>query len=90
MSITTNACSFSRLRLPEVRKLERAEALIDEDVVRLDVRVHKVAGRHVLQGRHQLLAVLLDGVDVDSRLRNSGRGGRTKVREADKREGNKW
>lgn len=54
--------------VPEVCKLERPEALVDEDVVGLDVRVHEIPGRHMLQGRHELLGVLLHGVDVDARL----------------------
>lgn len=53
---------------PEIRELERAEALVDEDIVGLDVGMHKAPRGHVLQRCHKLLGVLLDGVNVDARL----------------------
>lgn len=55
-------------RAPEICELERSEALVDEDVIRLDVGMHQVPRRHVLQSGHELFAILLDCMHVDSRL----------------------
>lgn len=53
---------------PKIGELKRAETLVDEDVVGLDVGVHETPRGHVLQRCHELLCVLLDGVNIDARL----------------------
>lgn len=64
----TKADTIYRLNSPEIGQLERAKSLVDEDVVRFDVRVNQPPRRHVLQRRHELFCILLHRVDVDTRL----------------------
>lgn len=73
---------------PKVCQLEGAEALIDQNVIRLDIGMDQLPRGHVFQSRHELLRVFLYSMNVDSRLRpqqhhdrsiNGSTGGRATI-----------